>query len=286
MRFIDLHTHSQASDGTDSPAQLVAGAAAAGLAAVALTDHDTLSGLDEAEAAAQRHGIEFLRGCELSTRTEYGEMHILGLWLPRQADALEQRLADIRHKRDNRNAHILEKLATLGISISMDELQHEARGESVGRPHIAALLVKKGAVPDMETAFREYLGSGGRAYLPKEVLEPEEAVRLMAGLGATVSLAHPCLKPLPPDWLEAFVQHLKACGLSAIEAYHSEHSDAAVRSCVDLARRQDLGLSGGSDYHGRNKPRIRLGHGYGGLRVPLDIMEDLKARRRQQGLPC
>ena len=286
MRFIDLHTHSQASDGTDSPAQLVAGAAAAGLAAVALTDHDTLSGLDEAEAAAQRHGIEFLRGCELSTRTEYGEMHILGLWLPRQADALEQRLADIRHKRDNRNAHILEKLATLGISISMDELQHEARGESVGRPHIAALLVKKGAVPDMETAFREYLGSGGRAYLPKEVLEPEEAVRLMAGLGATVSLAHPCLKPLPADWLEAFVLRLKACGLSAIEAYHSEHSDAAVRSCVDLARRQDLGLSGGSDYHGRNKPRIRLGHGYGGLRVPLDILEDLKARRRQQGLPC
>lgn len=286
MRFIDLHTHSQASDGTDSPAQLVAGAAAAGLAAVALTDHDTLSGLDEAEAAAQRHGIEFLRGCELSTRTEYGEMHILGLWLPRKADALEQRLADIRHKRDNRNAHILEKLATLGISISMDELQHEARGESVGRPHIAALLVKKGAVPDMETAFREYLGSGGRAYLPKEVLEPEEAVRLMAGLGATVSLAHPCLKPLPPDWLEAFVLHLKACGLSAIEAYHSEHSDAAVRSCVDLARRLDLGLSGGSDYHGRNKPRIRLGHGYGGLRVPLDILEDLKARRRQQGLPC
>ena len=286
MRFIDLHTHSQASDGTDSPAQLVAGAAAAGLAAVALTDHDTLSGLDEAEAAAQRHGIEFLRGCELSTRTEYGEMHILGLWLPRQADALEQRLADIRHKRDNRNAHILEKLATLGISISMDELQHEARGESVGRPHIAALLVKKGAVPDMETAFREYLGSGGRAYLPKEVLEPEEAVRLMAGLGATVSLAHPCLKPLPPDWLEAFVLRLKACGLSAIEAYHSEHSDAAVRSCVDLARRLDLGLSGGSDYHGRNKPRIRLGHGYGGLRVSLDILEDLKARRRQQGLPC
>lgn len=286
MRFIDLHTHSQASDGTDSPAQLVAGAAAAGLAAVALTDHDTLSGLDEAEAAAQRHGIEFLRGCELSTRTEYGEMHILGLWLPRQADALEQRLADIRHKRDNRNAHILEKLAALGIAISMDELQHEARGESVGRPHIAALLVKKGAVPDMETAFREYLGNGGRAYLPKEVLEPEEAVRLMAGLGATVSLAHPCLKPLPSDWLEAFLLRLKACGLSAVEAYHSEHSDAAIRTCVDLARRLDLGLSGGSDYHGRNKPRIRLGTGYGGLRVPLDILEDLKARRRQQGLPC
>ena len=286
MQFIDLHTHSQASDGTDSPAELVAGAAAAGLAAVALTDHDTLSGLDEAEAEAGRHHIEFIRGCELSTRTEHGEMHILGLWLPRQADALEARLADVRHKRDNRNAHILEKLATLGIAISMDELLHEAQGESVGRPHIAALLVKKGVVPSMDAAFREYLGSGGRAYLPKEVLEPEEAVRLMAGLGATVCLAHPCLQPLPPDWLEAFVLRLKACGLSAIEAYHSEHSDADIRACVDLAHRLGLGLSGGSDYHGNNKPRIRLGVGYGGLRVPLDILEDLKARRRQQGLPC
>lgn len=286
MRFIDLHTHSQASDGTDSPAELVAAAAAAGLAAVALTDHDTLSGLDEAEAAASQQHVEFIRGCELSTRTEHGEMHILGLWLPRQAAALEKRLADIRHKRDNRNAHILEKLAELGIAISMDELQHEAQGESVGRPHIAALLVKKGVVPNMEAAFREYLGSGGRAYLPREVLEPEEAVRLMAGLGATVSLAHPCLKPVPPGWLEAFVLRLKACGLSAIEAYHSEHSDADIRACVDLAHRLGLGLSGGSDYHGNNKPRIRLGVGYGGLRVPLDILEDLKARRRQQGLPC
>lgn len=286
MRFIDLHTHSCASDGTDSPAELVAGAAAAGLAAVALTDHDTLSGLDEAETAARRLDIEFIRGCELSTRTEHGEMHILGLWLPRQADVLEKRLADIRHKRDNRNAHILEKLAALGIAISMDELRHEARGESVGRPHIAALLVKKGAVPNMEAAFRDYLGSGGKAYLPKEVLEPEEAVRLMAGLGATVSLAHPCLRPVPPAWLEAFVLRLKDCGLSAVEAYHSEHSDADIRTCVDMARRLGLGLSGGSDYHGRNKPRIRLGAGYGGLRVPQAVLDDLKARRRQQGLPC
>lgn len=286
MPFIDLHTHSQASDGTDSPAQLVRQAAAAGLAAVALTDHDTLSGLDEAAAAADDCGIEFIRGCELSTRTEHGEMHILGLWLPPQAEALERRLADVRHKRDQRNARILDKLADLGIPVSMDELLHEARGESVGRPHIAALLVKKNIVPDMQTAFRDYLGSGGRAYLPKEVLDPEEAVRLMARLGATVCLAHPCLQPLPKDWLEAFILRLRACGLSAIEAYHSEHSDADTRACIDLARRLDLGLSGGSDYHGANKARLRLGTGYGGLRVPLAILDDLKARRRARGLPC
>lgn len=286
MRYIDLHTHSQASDGTDSPAELVKNAAAAGLAAVALTDHDTLSGLDEAEDAARALDIEFIRGCELSTRTEYGEMHILGLWLPREADALEHRLADVRRKRGQRNARILEKLAALDIHISMEELLHEARGESVGRPHIAALLVKKGVVPDMSAAFRDYLGSGGRAYLPRDVLDPEEAVRLMAGLGATVCLAHPCLQPLPRDWLEAFILRLRDCGLSAIEAYHSEHADADTRTCIDLARRFNLALSGGSDYHGTNKPRIRLGSGYGSLRVPLAILDDLKARRREHGLPC
>lgn len=286
MSFVDLHTHSQASDGTDSPADLVRKAAAARLAAVALTDHDTLSGLDEAEDAARDCGIEFVRGCELSTRTEYGEMHILGLWLPRQAEALENRLADVRRKRGQRNARILEKLDELGISVSMEELLHEARGESVGRPHIAALLVKKGVVPDMGAAFRDYLGSGGRAYLPREVLDPEEAVRLMVGLGATVSLAHPCLQPLPRDWLEAFILRLRDSGLSAIEAYHSEHSEADTRACIDLARRFNLALSGGSDYHGTNKARIRLGTGYGGLRVPLAVLEDLKARRRASGLPC
>ncbi|WP_300710863.1 PHP domain-containing protein [uncultured Desulfovibrio sp.] len=286
MPFIDLHTHSQASDGTDSPAQLVRNAAAAGLAAVALTDHDTLSGLAEAEAAARDCGIEFIRGCELSTRTEHGEMHILGLWLPHEADPLERRLAEVRRKRDQRNARILDKLADLGIRIGMDELLHEARGESVGRPHIAALLVQKGVVPDMSAAFRDYLGSGGRAYLPREILDPEEAVCLMARLGATVCLAHPCLQALPRDWLETFILRLRDCGLSAIEAYHSEHGDADTRACIDLARRLDLGISGGSDYHGANKPRLRLGFGYGGLRVPLAVLDGLKARRRAKGLPC
>lgn len=286
MQFVDLHTHSQASDGTDSPAELVRKAADARLAAVALTDHDTLSGLDEAEDAARDCGIEFVRGCELSTRTEYGEMHILGLWLPRKAEALESRLADVRRKRGQRNARILDKLDELGIHIGMEELLHEARGESVGRPHIAALLVRKGIVPDMSAAFRDYLGSGGRAYMSREVLAPEEAVRLMAGLGATVSLAHPCLQPLPRDWLETFILRLRDCGLSAIEAYHSEHSDADTRDCIDLARRFNLALSGGSDYHGTNKARIRLGTGYGGLRVPLAVLDDLKTRRREHGLPC
>ena len=188
MQFIDLHTHSQASDGTDSPGQLVRNAQIQGLAAVAVTDHDTVSGLDEAEAAARDLGLEFVRGCELSTSTELGEMHVLGLWLPRDLAPLQDRLQYLRRKRSERNVSIVEKLQGLGVEIELDEVLHEARGESVGRPHIAAVLVRKGYVKDVSEAFKEYLGYYGRAYLPKEVLQPEEAVEVLSSLGATVCL--------------------------------------------------------------------------------------------------
>ena len=133
MQFIDLHTHSQASDGTDSPGQLVRNAQIQGLAAVAVTDHDTVSGLDEAEAAARDLGLEFVRGCELSTSTELGEMHVLGLWLPRDLAPLQDRLQYLRRKRSERNVRIVEKLQGLGVEIELDEVLHEARGESAGR---------------------------------------------------------------------------------------------------------------------------------------------------------
>ena len=242
--------------------------------------------LDEAEAAARELGLEFVRGCELSTSTELGEMHVLGLWLPRDLAPLQDRLKYLRGKRSERNIRIVEKLQGLGVEITLDEVLHEARGESVGRPHIAAVLVRKGYVKDVSEAFREYLGYYGRAYLPKEVLQPEEAVGVLSSLGATVCLAHPMLQKLPDGWLEAFIERLLPCGLTAIEAYHSEHSEAASRRCLELARRYGLGVSGGSDYHGTNKPRIRLGTGYGSLRVPYSVLEGLREMRARRGLPC
>lgn len=286
MKLIDLHTHSLASDGTDSPSALVEKAHAAGLAALAVTDHDTLSGLEEAEATGRSLGISVIRGCELSTGTEHGEMHILGLWLPREAKPLQERLVFLRRKRAERNALIVEKLRGLGLAISMDDVREAARGESVGRPHIADVLLRKGYAKDSRQAFQEYLGSRGKAFVPKEVLEPEAAVRLLAGLGATVCLAHPMLQKYPGGWLEGFTGRLAGYGLTTIEAWHSEHSEADVRACLALARRFGLGVSGGSDYHGGNKPGIRLGVGRGGLRVGLDVLENLEAARRAQGLPC
>ena len=286
MKLVDLHTHTRASDGTDSPAQLMAKAAEADLKAIAITDHDTLAGLDEAAVAGRELGVELIRGCEVSTSTERGELHILGLWLPEQPEALLQELALLREKRGIRNEGIVRKLQDLGLDICMEEVLAAAKGESVGRPHIADVLLRKGYAKDIREVFKEYLGNYGKAYLPKEVLEPQRIVRLLSDLGATVSLAHPLLWKGPPGWLEAQVAHLKDCGLNAIEAWHSEHSEADVRTCLALAKRFDLGISGGSDYHGTNKPAIQLGRGYGGLRVGESVLDDLRARRIRMGLPA
>lgn len=280
-RFVDLHTHTTASDGTDSPRELVRKAAAIGLAAVAVTDHDTLSGLAEAEAAGREFGIEVIRGCELSVRGPYGEIHLLGLWLPEDAEPLERELMRLRGLRETRNLRMLEKLKELGIDIPYEDVLAQAGGESVGRPHIARAMQSRGFVSDVGEAFARYIGANGAAYVPRDIPEPEEGIRLMAGLGALVSFAHPMLIRCPVAWYDEILPRMKAAGLGAVEAYHSEHSARDERFCVELAARYDLGLSGGSDYHGLTKPRVALGRGKGGLRVTLTFLESLKARRNR-----
>lgn len=284
MKYIDLHTHSSASDGTDTPSLLVAKARDAGLAAIAITDHDTLSGLAEGQEAGRELGMEVVRGCEISASTELGELHILGLWLPENPQPLLEKLAWLRERRAERNVGIVQKLQDLGYDITMDEVQNAAKGESVGRPHIAEVMLRKGYAKDAREVFRDFLGSRGKAYLPKTVLRPDACVRLLASMGATVSLAHPLLWKAPSGWLDSTVARLKDYGLSAIEAYHSEHSEADVRTCLALAKRFDLGVTGGSDYHGGNKPSISIGRGYGGLRVSVAALDALKSRRRAAGL--
>lgn len=284
MSCIDLHTHTLASDGTDSPAQLVRRAKDMGLVAVAITDHDTVAGLAEAEKQGQALGLEVVRGCEISARGNDNEIHILGLWLPNDTTVLEQSLFRLREHRHVRNVIIVEKLQALGLDITYEEVQAASQGEAVGRPHIAAVLIRKGFVQNWQEAFSRYLGYKGQAYVPKEILCPEEAVSLLAGMGATVSLAHPCLSVPSREAVESTVRSLKDYGLNAIEAYHSDHSQAEQRFCVDLATRYGLALTGGSDYHGTSKARISLGSGYGGLRVPLFVLDSLKAQRRRLGL--
>lgn len=279
-RFVDLHTHTTASDGTDSPWELIRKAAGLKLAAVAVTDHDTLSGLAEAEAAGRELGVEVIRGCELSVSSEYGEVHLLGLWLPEDASVLESVLEELRGRRETRNRLMVEKLNALGMPLTYDDVLEQAQGESVGRPHIAGALLSKGYVGTFRQAFDLFLGSRAAAYVPRLLLEPEEGVSLLAKLGAVVSFAHPMLIHCPPAWFDVIIPRLKEAGLSAIEAYHSEHAARDERFCVDLASRYGLGLSGGSDYHGGIKEGVHLGRGKGGLRVTVGFLDALKARHR------
>lgn len=287
IALIDLHTHSTASDGTDSPADLVRKAAHAGLRVLALTDHDTLDGLTEAEEEAGRCGLTFVRGCEISTATPWGEAHFLGLWIPRNGEKtapLEDALSKVRVQRKERNIRIAGKLQGLGMDISYEAAEALAGGRVVGRPHFAELLCRMGLVKDRKEAFRRYLGKNGLAYVPRMLMSPEEAVSLLKNAGALVSMAHPRLLHAPLEELERLVAGLKGYGLDALEAYHSEHDAGDVRICVELAARYGLQLSGGSDYHGQAKPNIDIGRGKGGLRVTMSVYETLMDYRCRMGL--
>ncbi len=285
MQYIDLHTHTCASDGSNTPSELIKKAAALGLRAVAITDHDTLGGLDEAEAQGQISDIEVIRGCELSVQSECGELHILGLWIDKQAPKLEQTLEMLRQYRTDRNKIIVDRLKSLGVNIDYDDVLQVAGGDTVGRPHIATVLMQKGYVSSVNEAFSGYLGSKGKAYEPKKILSIEEAMALLSEYSATICLAHPGLISCSKEWLDNMLGYLKTLGLSAIEAYHSTHSRADEALCVKLAKKHGLDLSGGSDYHGDSKPHIHLGVGKGNLRISVEILHKLKQRRIAKGLP-
>ena len=287
LGFIDLHTHSAVSDGTDSPAALVRKAAEAGLAALALTDHDATDGLDEAEEAAKEHGIRFIRGCELSVADgdAGAELHLLGLWIPKEAGELEEALQDIRHQRKERNARMTEKLTAMGMPLSMEDVLRFARGVAPGRPHIASAMVEKGYVKTVRDAFALYIGESGKAFVPRALLSPEKGTRLLAASGATVAIAHPFLSEnMSEERLDGLIPEFKAWGLSALEVYHSAHSDSEVRAGLRCAEKHGLLCTGGSDYHGKTKPDIHLGAGQGGMRVPLRLLVLMEEQRIRQGL--
>jgi len=284
MSYIDLHTHSYASDGSDSPAQLIIKASELGLSALALTDHDTISGLAEAEEQALKSKLEFIRGCELSALYEGADLHILALWLPHNSSILEEKLLQLQKHRENRNIIMLEKLDKQGLQINYSEVLAISKGESVGRPHLAQVMVQKGYVKSIKDAFTKYLGINGRVYEPKQVLEAKEAISMLTSIGATVSLAHPCILGFSYKKIESIVSQFEKYGLLAIEAYHSEHSPKDQKFCLSLAKKYQLTLTGGSDYHGLCKPYLKLGRGHGQVQVPAILLEDLKEQRVKLGL--
>lgn len=277
MALIDLHTHSTASDGSLSPRELVTRAADKGLAALALTDHDTLDGLPEARAAGREHGIDIVAGVELSVADGDKSVHLLGLFLPEHPGPLAGALASLRQRRHDRNHRILAKLRELGIPIEYDMVTALARG-AVGRPHIAQVLLSMGVVTSFKEAFTRYLGAYGRAYVPKDKLALPRAVSLLHDEGGLAILAHPYILGQAGPALAATVGRFREAGLDGIEALYPEHSQAQTLEYLALARRLGLGVSGGSDFHGAAKPEIEVGRGRGNLRVDISVLDLLRAR--------
>jgi predicted metal-dependent phosphoesterase TrpH len=250
MNRADLHTHTTASDGIQPPAENVRLAAEAGLAAVAITDHDTVEGIAEAMEAGGRFGITVVPGVEISTAARGNDIHILGYYTDWKSDAWREKLAGLLRLREKRNDLILGKLRALGIPITLDEVLAEASrqgkdGGSVGRPHIAAVLVAKGVVGSMQEAFDRYLASGAAAYDNPPRLHPFEAIDWIREAGGTSVIAHPGLYG-DDDFVEDMIRY----GAKGLEVFHSDHSPEDEERYARLAAKYSLIATGGSDYHG------------------------------------
>ena len=277
--MIDLHSHSTASDGSDSPRQLVELARRQGLTALALTDHDTVEGLAEARTAAEEAGVRLVQGCELSCEVGAATMHLLVYFLADGPGPLQDRLAGLQAARADRNRRIVAVLADHGLDVTLEEILEEAGGGSVGRPHVAGVLLRKGYVASVQEAFDRWLAKGRPAYLDRERLLPAEAIALAHASGAVTVLAHPTSLGFDPAELERFVGGLAADGLDGMECEYGRYDPELRASLSALARRLGLAVTGGSDYHGRYKPDIALGTALGDLNVPDDLLDALEARR-------
>lgn len=253
----DLHIHTTASDGTDSPEAVVALAAEKGFSIIAITDHDTMHGVPEAVRAGEKYGVRVIGGVEISAGGKT-EVHVLGYGI-RDAGQLEQALGLMRDKRAERMERMVEKLRTLGLDVTLDEVSALSDG-SVGRSHLARVLVGKGVVHDVREAFAKYLSPGKPAYVEREKLSVQEAIRLIADCGGLPVIAHPGQNHGEAYWGRERFHALKACGLRGIEAYHLAHNAFQAASFERIARAENLLVTGGSDYHGSVK-NVDIGEG-------------------------
>jgi predicted metal-dependent phosphoesterase TrpH len=275
---IDLHTHSTVSDGSDAPARIPELAAAAGCTAVALTDHDRLDGLAAAASRAGELGVELVPGCELSCEHP-GTLHLLVYFITDGEGPLQDRLAALQEGRDSRNRRMADLLGRLGLPVTYEEIMEEAGGGGAGRPHIAAILVRKGVVGSVQEAFDVWLAKGRPAYLGRERLEVGPAMTLARASGGVPVLAHPLSLGLEPGALEAAVGELAGLGLAGLEAVYGRYDPEARADLADLARRHGLVVTGGSDHHGTYKPDLSVGVGRGDLDVPDEALAQLRARQ-------
>lgn len=276
MSRVDLHLHTTYSDGSLPPVEVLALAKKANVTALAITDHDIVAGLPEAMAAGADLGIEVIPGVEISSRHGDSELHILGYFLDWKDQELNRRLATLRDSRHARNPRIIQKLNELGLDITYEEVTTLAGTASVGRPHIARVLMNKGYVTSAKEAFDRYLANGAAAYVARDLPAPAEAIAWIKGARGIAVLAHPTWVKESAEGLFKLCDTLKQNGLGGIEVHYSTHNKRQTSEYLNLAKQLDLLVTGGSDFHGVTKPDIEVGIGRGSLKVPEKLLDPLK----------
>lgn len=283
MKTIDLHVHSTKSDGSLSPTELVKYALKKGLSAIALSDHDTVEGIAEAVHAARGSALEIIPAIEFSTEYEGKDIHILGLYIDYSGKEFQQYLQQFQDSRTLRNIKMCAKLTEHGVPVSYEDLCAHFPEAVLTRAHYAKYMLEKGYVKSMVEAFERYIGDHAPCFLPREKVTPMQAVQLILRAGGIPILAHPVLYHMSDARLEQLVARLKEDGLVGIEAVYSTYNTAEERKMRHLANKYELLISGGSDFHGQNKPGLDLGTGYGKLFIPYEILENIKKYRRENG---
>lgn len=276
MSRLDLHLHTTHSDGSFTPAEVIELAHKAGVTALAITDHDITTGIPEAIATGLQLGIEIIPGIEISSIFGDSELHILGYFLDWHDPKLSEQLSTLRESRHRRNPKIIERLQESGIDITYDEVRALAGTDSVGRPHIARVLMDKKVVGSAKEAFDRFLANGKPAYVPRDLPSPAEAIQWIKSAKGLAVLAHPTWVKTTEGTLTDLVRQLKADGLDGVEVHYSTHTARQTREYLSLAKQLGLLITGGSDFHGITKPDIEVGIGKGTLHIPDSLLPKLK----------
>ncbi len=279
MELIDLHVHTTASDGSLSPSEVVRRAKTLGLKAIAITDHDTVAGVEEALKEGESYKVEVIPGIELSVDVSKGTCHLLGYFIDFRDETLWRKLRLVQRAREERNLKMLQKLKQLGIELTLEEVKAEAKDGQICRPHFALVMFKKGYVSSVDEAFERFLKKGGPAYVEKFRLSPEEAIRMILEAKGIPVLAHPFTLELEGEELERFLKGLKEHSLKGIEAYYPDHTAEQTELYERLATKYGLLLTGGTDFHGPPRDEIELGKGRGNLSISYELLLKLKEEK-------
>jgi len=281
-RYIDLHTHSIKSDGSMTPAEVVREAKKAGLAAIALSDHDSIDGVKEAMAEGERIGVEVVPAIEFSVQSAT-ETHILAYYLDIDNPKLLKTLEECRETRNSRNEETCRLLNELGFDVTMDEAKAIAPNGIIGRAHFARILMEKGYVSSVKEGFKLYLENGKAAYCGVQRLEAGETVELIKECGGLSFVAHLHLIKMEDEPLKEFLTGLKAHGLDGVEGYYTEYTPEMQEKYQAMAKELGLMISGGTDFHAAMKPHISIGTGTGNLRIPYSVLEEIKKAKEKLG---